>query len=125
MYENYLLDPAAVAAVMNGIAGFRDQPVSEDEVRQLFEKKREQRKEGGQQLRYFCRGVVDVPADWERLIDAAKLLEDTFQELSANHALYEKTTHSVAITEWLIEHKPGDLREVADFLVLRLRAGAA
>src|ERR1700704_2819965 len=52
MYENYLLDPAAGAAVMNGIAGFRDQPVSEDEVRQLFEKKREQRKEGGQQLRY-------------------------------------------------------------------------
>jgi hypothetical protein len=61
MYENYLLNPAAVAAVMNGIEGFRDQPVLEDEVRQLFDRKRGERKEGGQQLRYFCRGVVDVP----------------------------------------------------------------
>src|SRR5439155_25081362 len=93
MYENYLLNPAAVAAVMTGIEGFRDQPVSEDEVRQLFERKRGEKKEGGQQLRYFCRGAVDIPPDWERRVDAAKLLEDVFQELSATQVSYEKTTH--------------------------------
>jgi hypothetical protein len=106
MCENYLLNPAAVATVINGIAGFRDHAVLEDEVRQLFERKRMERKEGGEQLLYFCRGTVDVAADWERRIDAASLLEDAFKELSETRASYEKTTHSVAITEWLIANRP-------------------
>jgi predicted ATPase len=117
MYENYLLDPAAVASVMNDIAGFRGQPVLEGEVREVFERRRGERKEGTQQLRYFCRGTIDVPADWENRIDAAKLLEDAFTELSEARASYEKTTHSVAITEWLAANRPEALREVADFLV--------
>lgn len=117
MYENYLLDPAAVAAVMNGIAGFRDQPVLEDEVRRFFEGRRDDRKEGGQQLRYFCARTIDVPADWESRIDGARLLEDAFRELSEARVSYEKTTHSVAITERLIADRPDALREVADFLV--------
>ena len=117
MYENYLLDPAAIAAVMNGIAGFRDPAISEGEVRQLFERKCGERDEGRRQLRYSCRGTVDVPADWERRIDAAKLLEHAFRELSEARASYEKTTHSVATTEWLIANRPESLREIADFLV--------
>jgi energy-coupling factor transporter ATP-binding protein EcfA2 len=125
MYENYLLYPAAVAAVMNGIAGFRDQPISEDEVRRFFERRRGERKEPGMQLRYFCRGVADVPADWERNIDAAKLLEDTFQELSETRASYEKTTHSIAITEWLIANEPAAVREIAEFLMRLLAGGPA
>jgi energy-coupling factor transporter ATP-binding protein EcfA2 len=116
MYENYLLDAAAVAAVMNSITGFRDRPILEDEVRQFFETKRGERKEPGQQLRYFCRGIADVPIDWESSVDAAKLLEDSFRELSGGRASYEKTTHSVAITEWLIENRPAALGEVAEFL---------
>jgi hypothetical protein len=91
--------------------------VSENEVRQLFERKRLERKEGGKQLLYFCSGTVDVPADWERRIDAASLLEDAFTELSETRASYEKTPHSAAITEWLIANRPAALREIADFLV--------
>jgi predicted ATPase len=116
MYENYLLVPAAVAAVMNGIAGFRDRAVSEDEVQQLIDRKRLE-KQGAQQLRYFCRGTVDVPADWARRIDAAGLLADAFDDLSETRVSYEKTTHSVALTEWLIENSPGELQEVSAFLV--------
>ena len=117
MYENYLLDPAAVSAVMNSIAGSRDQPVLEDEVRQFFDRGRSERDQGGQQLRYFCKGAVAPPADWEIRIDAAKLLEDAFRELSETRASYEKTTHSVAITEWLIANRPEALREIAEFLI--------
>ena len=117
MYENYLLDTAAVSAVMNDIAGFRAQPVSEDEVRQFFDGRRGDRKEGGRQLRYFCAGTDAVPPDWENSIDAAKLLEDAFRELSETRASYEKTTHSVAITERLIATRPEALRDVVDFLV--------
>jgi hypothetical protein len=118
MYENYLLDPAAVAAVMNDTQGFRDPPITEDEVSQLFDLKRGQLlDERGQDLRYFCRGTVQVPGDWVLHIDAATLLRDAFRELSAARVSYEKTTHSVAITRWLLEHRPGAVREVAHFLV--------
>jgi predicted ATPase len=116
MYENYLLHPAAVASVMNGIDGFRQTPVTEDEVRQFFNTKRDERDQGAQQLCYFCRGAVHVPADWECRIDAAGLLTDAFQQLSETRVSYEKTTHSVAITEWLIENQPAELQEITAFV---------
>jgi hypothetical protein len=103
---------------LNGIEGFRDVPLTDDEARQFFDQKREQLlDERGQDLRYFCRGTVQVPGDWELHIDAATLLGDAFRELSGARVSYEKTTHSVAITRWLIEHKPDALREIAAFLV--------
>lgn len=118
MYENYLLDPAAVAAVMNEVQGFRDVPITDNEVSQLFDQKRGQLlDERGQDLRYFCKGTVQVPGDWALHIDAATLLCDAFKELSQGRVAYEKMTHSVAITRWLIEHRPEALREVASFLV--------
>ena len=117
MYENYLLNPTAVASEMNRIEGFRQEPVTEAEVQRFFERKRDERRDGGRQLRYFCKGVVDVPDDWMRRIDAAGLLTDAFRELSEGRVSFEKTTHSISITEWLIENSPDDLREVSDFLV--------
>jgi hypothetical protein len=123
MYECYLLQPAALATVMNGIENFREPPVSEEEVRELLGAKRDERDEGGRQLKYFCRGIADVPADWEARINAAKFLEDAFQELSETRVSYEKTTHSVAITEWLIANDPDALRDIVDLLnrVLNVR----
>jgi hypothetical protein len=41
MYENYLLEPAAVAAEMNGIENFREAPVTETEVSESFAQKRQ------------------------------------------------------------------------------------
>jgi predicted ATPase len=116
MYENYLLHPAAVACVMNGINGFRQAPVTEDEVRQFFHAKRDERELGEHRLSYFCKETATVPADWERRIDAARLLTDAFRDLSETCVSYEKTTHSVAITEWLIENQPGELQEIAAFV---------
>ncbi len=117
MYENYLLVPAAVAAVMNGIEGFRAPAISEDEVRQFFDRKCLERAPGGRQLRYFCKGTVDVPTDWARRIDAAGLLAAAFDEFSETRVSYEKTTHSVAITEWMIENSSAELQELTAFLV--------
>jgi predicted ATPase len=123
MYENYLLDPEAIAEVVNKIPDFREQPVSADEVRQWLDKKRDERVKGdksgsvtGQQLRYFCKGTTQVPANWEQKIDAGRLLEDLFEELSETRVSFEKTSHSVVLTEWLIEHRPTALQEIADFL---------
>ena len=36
MYENYLLDSAAIAATVNGIEGFRGTPVTETEVEDVY-----------------------------------------------------------------------------------------
>jgi hypothetical protein len=91
---------------------------TEDEASHLFDQKRQQLlDERGRDFRYFCRGTLRVPDDWVRRIGAAGLLRDVFQELSGARVSYEKTTHSVAITEWLIEHRPRELGEIADFLV--------
>ena len=116
MYENYLLDPTAVAVVMNASEDFRELPVSEAEVGKFFESKCKEPKGPGQQLQYFCRGTNDAPTDWEREIDAARLLEAAFAELSENRVQYEKTTHSVAITEWLLANKPEALQEIVELL---------
>jgi hypothetical protein len=105
MYENYLLDPAAVAAVMNGIENFRTSQVSEEEVNDQFEDICKQTK-GGTKLQYFCSGITDVPMNWQREVDGARLLEATFAALSENRVQYEKMTHSIAITKWLLDNKP-------------------
>lgn len=117
MFENYLLDAEAIAAVANAIEGFRVQPVSAAEVEQLFEKKKSERDaKSATQLLYFCKGTGELPADWQVQIDAAELLTSIFNELSETRVSYEKTTHSVAIAEWLIEHRPGVVGELSEWL---------
>jgi predicted ATPase len=131
MYENYLLDPEGIAAVVNEIPGFRMQPVLPEELRQWLDQKRNEREklngtkgEMSKQLRYFCKGTTQVPADWERQIDAAGILKDLFNEFSETRVPFEKTTHSVVLTEWLAEHKPAVLKEVADLLVSVIKGKA-
>lgn len=119
MYENYLLDAESVASVANAIKDFREQPVSADEVKHLFEVKRDMRDPKdptGRQLLYFCKGTADVPADWQRRIHAADLLKDVFSELSGAKVSYEKTVHSVAITQLMIEQYPDKLRDLTKWL---------
>lgn len=43
---------------------------------------------------------------------------DLFSELTRDKApiSFGKTTHSVALTEWVIEHSPEDVREMSDLL---------
>jgi len=55
MYENYLLNPVAIAAVASGIEGFRDRPVTEDDVQAWLDQNRWNR-------RYF----EAMPAEAER-----------------------------------------------------------
>jgi ABC-type cobalamin/Fe3+-siderophores transport system ATPase subunit len=119
MYENYLLDAEAVANVANGIKDLRERPVSADDVTRLFEAKRDMRDPKdptGRQLLYFCKGITDVPADWKRHIHAADVLKDVFTELSDAKVSYEKTVHSVAITQLMIEQYPDKLRDLTKWL---------
>jgi len=118
MYENYLLNAGAIAAVANAVEGFRATQVGAEEVQNLLEAKRGNRQ-------YFCGTPETISTDWIRCINGAKALEDVFSELSENRVSYDKMTHSVAITEWLLEHHPDEFRELADFLISVLEHHAA
>lgn len=109
MYENYLLKPEAIAAVVNGVPGFREAPVTADEVAALIELMKVDD-------RYFRPCRVDQ-AHWDRDINAAMVLEAIFRTLSETRVEFDKVIHCVSLTEWLIENAPDELRLLSEFIV--------
>jgi hypothetical protein len=110
-YENFLLNPAGIAAVANGIPGFSEHEITEEQVREWIDEKRGDRK-------YF--EPLSVAADggaWTDTVNGALLFHDLFAELSGGPVPYEKTEHSPALTEWLIENAREDLRALSDLLL--------
>ena len=62
---------------------------------------------------------------WVEKVHGGNLLKGLFQELSKNTVEYNKTTHSVDLTKWLLDdykNEQNDLREVSEFLEDFLRA---
>jgi len=113
MYENFLLNVEAITAVINEIEGFSAIPVEQEAVQQLIDRKRAVPE-------YYCPEQRPIPAEWIAHIDAAKLLSETFGELSENRVSFEKTRHSVAITDWLLTNRPEAFRELADWLKAKI-----
>ncbi|MFL6210928.1 MAG: AAA family ATPase [Pyrinomonadaceae bacterium] len=117
LYENYLLDSRAIASVANSIEGFRDIPISEQEVSDWIASR-------GDDARYNRRtsSREDDVQDWITSVNGALLLHDLFTELSGARVQYVKVVHSVALTQWLIENEPDKLQEVVQLLTQVLRA---
>jgi hypothetical protein len=110
LYENDLLKPAAIAAVVNSIEGFRENAVTPSEVQELIDAKRNDASN-------FCgRQVPQDASAWTQEIDAAKVLKEIFTTLSEARVAYDKVIHSVALTEFLVEHDPAQLNELAEWL---------
>lgn len=113
LYENYLLNPTAIASVANSIKEFSDGPqIEPSQVENWLESKR-----------WLPRYFDEVPDEqhrtdefWRRDVHGAKLLADLFTDLSGKRVPYEKVAYGVALTEWLLEHSPADLKEVAALL---------
>ena len=75
--------------------------------------------------RYFEALPLERTFDaWLREVHGAKLLGDLFNQLSEHRVNYDKVQHGVALTDWILEHVPEDLREIGD-LVERALAGGA
>jgi hypothetical protein len=111
MYENYLLSSKALTRVANGIRGFRDPPVTEDEVAALLADM-----ERGSL--FTCPLTAEIAGrGWIASTDAAKVLEQIFIRLSDTRVAFDKTDHAVRLTEWLIENAPEELREVSDLIM--------
>jgi putative AbiEii toxin of type IV toxin-antitoxin system/AAA ATPase-like protein len=118
MYENYLLNPQAIAGVASGIQGFREKPLNSEEIQSWLDQHRTERK-------YFT--PLPVPKDGTRwMVDAhgSKLLMDLFNDLSDTRVRYDKVRDGVALTEWILGHAPEELREVAQEVERALTAPA-
>lgn len=111
-YENFLLSPVAIAAVLNSQPTFQGKPTTADIVRDWLQR------HGGDPT---YRGPNEWNGDlsdirWLKEVRAANLLSDLFSTLSETKEEYRKTLHSVQLTEWLLENDPSHLKELSDFL---------
>jgi hypothetical protein len=116
MYENYLLNANAIAAVASSIEGFRQDPLTSGEVQTWLDQHRNDRK-------YFAPLPIETDQDrWRGDVRGANLLTDLFNELSEMRVRYDKVRDGVALTEWLLTNAPEDLREVAQKIEQALSA---
>lgn len=115
MFENYLLRPAAIASVMNSIADFREQPVTETEVLESMNNKLK--------LPELFK-PAPVSDDWVKQIHASRLLSRVFAEMSEHRVEYRKPEHSVALARWILENHPDDLDEASQVLKAALQRRA-
>jgi hypothetical protein len=124
LYENYLLHPVAVTSVLNAADSGRASVVTPEDVQKWFDGQGRHKKYG--RPSDVAAWEEDASAwkeeAWRGDVDAAKLLKDLFADLSDNRVEYVKTRHSVEITEWLLQHDPEQLREIAELLQRRLKA---
>jgi len=110
-YESYLIHPAAICAVLNETASFKAEPIGQEGVEEWI-------KANGKDPRYKA-AEADEPfsAPWLCGVDAPRLLEDLFQELSGTREIYRKPLHSFEITRWLIANDRSFLDELVEYVV--------
>jgi predicted ATPase len=115
MYENYLIDAHAIAAVASSIEGFRDRAITPTEIEGWLNEHRWERK-------YFKNRILEAEkveqtdVFWNKNVHGAEVLEDIFKHFSENRINFDKVVHGVALTDWLLESKPEYLAEVARLL---------
>jgi len=115
MYENYLLDPKAIAAVINELDVNKQKLLTDTDVSDWIKNNRHDKKYHDKKTPSE-ENINDLV--WiKNNIHAGKLLEDLFYALTDNRVEYRKTRDSFKITEWLIENNPEHLKELSDFLI--------
>jgi hypothetical protein len=108
MYENYLVDADAIAAVLSAEAG--EGCVSVEMVRSWLES------HGNEFLPEGLPNLVDSESPWFLEGNGAGLLDRMFPDLSDNRVFFDKIKHGTRLTKWLIENKPDALQEIRDYL---------
>lgn len=105
-----LLEAEAIAAIAASIAGFGE--IAPEGAAAWIA-------EHGAEGRFFPVGEPVEPGDrnrWIEVVDGAKLMEVLFSSLSEARVAYDKVKHGFEITQWLIEHRPEALQEIAALL---------
>ena len=117
MYENYLLHPDAIAAVINQCNLEQDYVLTSETVQKELEINKNILKE---KKDAFPKNTTPEqrlnPQYVEENINAAKLLEMLFAKLPSTPIEFKKTTHSIMLTEWLLENDSDHLVDLVKFL---------
>ena len=112
MFENYLLDPLAIANVLNMNDDSRHAPLTEEEIRIWITNRGQELVKDAQ-----TRSKALVWSDmWFIEVDGAAVLERLFAELSESRVQYRKVTHGPAILERMIKRNTNDANELAEFI---------
>lgn len=111
MFENYLLDADAIATVMGECTDFRDPPVTSAEVSEWI-------------TTTLADAQFDAPRSTGRKplsndllierVNAARLLEKLFEQLSEGRCLYRKILHGLRLTRLLLISSPERFRPIVD-----------
>jgi len=111
MYENYLLNPDAIAAVLSKELG-DTKIVSDDVDKWLKEHKWDEK------YVKLKHGSEESEVEWLRKVHGKKLLDGVFWELSVKRLRYEgnEVYFGHAITTTLIENAPSDLDEIVELI---------
>lgn len=96
MYENYLLLPEAIASVINNFDIGKEQEVTPDEVVRWIREKYDSSFISGEDAL--------LTKEWQKNVDGAKLLAQVFSDLTSSRVSFSKTTHSVELTKYLLNH---------------------
>ncbi len=117
LYENYLLNANAIAEVINRFDN-RESPLTTSDVQAWIDQHK------GEQKYYWSQPPGSEM--WQIHIHGAKFLDALFCDLTETRVNYKagKVRYSAALTEYLIEHAPDDLRELANLLQSKLDAKA-
>lgn len=102
MYENYLLNSEAIAAIVNAIPDFSSTSIAPEALGAAISARLANRG-------FHCSGTALFNL---ATVDGARVLAEIFNEFSQTRVSYQKVWHGTALTEWLIEHCPEDLAEV-------------
>lgn len=116
MYENYLLDSAAIAEAISSDDTERRQPLSAADVSDWLVR-------NSARPEFWFAGEAPVAFgenQWARQINGSAIMERLFTELSETRVAYDKVRHGVAITRTLLSQGDAGLQELARDFLLRV-----
>ena len=104
-YENFLLNPKAIAVVLSDADKEHGVVVDEAAVSKWIG-------ENGKKKEYYDANL----GEWLAAVHGAKLLGDLFESLSGARVTYDKVKHGAKLTDWIIQNAPSDLSDLAAYL---------
>ena len=107
-YENFLIDPDAIAALLNSLPRESKPAVTPEQVTEWL-------KDNGGRFGADWNGDLTNTA-WLTKVHAPTLLKKLLNELSSPGDNFEKISHSKFLTQWLIDNRPNALADIADHI---------
>jgi predicted ATPase len=101
MYENYLLDPDAIAFVSNNIENFSVKEITSADIKEYIKTHEK---------------TESFTAKWYEEVDGPELLSKIFTHFSETRVRYEKVKHGSLLTRRILETNPSDLKEIYELI---------